>query len=108
MATGIYQYIVRDSCLCQEIHTKPVVDPDVWDEVPDKHVVESVCLAKDGQDGDTNGETKVAQENEFSILGFVQRAGRIEVIYTGEVTIDFPLATPFGLTLVVIVTCHVG
>jgi hypothetical protein len=50
-----------------------VVDPKVGKEVPHEHVLESVRLAKSDQDGDSDGKSEITQENEFSILGFIQR-----------------------------------
>jgi hypothetical protein len=59
-----------------------MVHPDVWEEVPNEHVLESVGLAKTEQDGGSDGETEITQENEFGVLGFVQRASWVEVVDT--------------------------
>lgn len=62
------------------IRTKPVVHPEIGDEVPDKHVVESVGPAESDEGRDSDGDTKIAQQDQLSILGFVQRAGGVEVV----------------------------
>lgn len=64
-----------------------MVHPEIWEEIPDKHVVESVGFAEKGENSDGNGETNVTQENEFGILGFVQRAGWVEMVDSSEETV---------------------
>lgn len=61
-----------------------MVHPKVWEEIPDKHVVKSVGFTENGQNSDGDSKTNITQENESGILGFVQRAGRVEVIDTSE------------------------
>lgn len=53
------------------VRTEPVINPKVWEEIPDEHIAESICFAKGGQHADGNSKTSVAEENEFGILGFV-------------------------------------
>lgn len=38
-----------------------MVHPDVWEEVPDKHVGEAVGFTKHGQDTDGNSKTKITE-----------------------------------------------
>lgn len=64
-----------------------MVYPEIWEEIPDEHVVESVSLAKHGKNGDGDSETNITQKNEFGIFGFVQRAGWVEVVDSSEETI---------------------
>lgn len=89
------------------IHTKPVVNPEVWEEIPDSHVGESVSSDEYGEYADSNSKTKIAQEDEFGILGFVQRAGWVEMVDTGKVTVLLANSTAFVLTLVVVVASNV-
>lgn len=80
-----------------------MVNPEVWREVPDGHVGETVSPAEKDENADDNGKTKIAEENQLSILGFIQRAGWVEVVDAGKVSILLALTTAFGLTLMIVV-----
>ncbi len=86
---------------------EPVVDPQVWGKIPDSHIGETKLLAKENESSDHDSKTKIAQKNEFSVLGFEKRAGRVEMVDTSSETIDLALSTSFTLALVVIVASHV-
>lgn len=90
------------------VRTKPVVYPEVGKKVPDEHVLESVGLAKSDEDSDGNSKTEITQEDEFGVLGFVQRARWVEVVDTREISVDLALSTTLRLTLVVVVTSDIG
>ena len=90
------------------VRTEPVVHPEVWEEVPNEHVLESVGLAKTDQNGDSDSETEITQENEFGVLRFVQRAGWVEVVDTSKIAINLALSATFKLTLVVVVASDIG
>ena len=85
-----------------------MVHPEVGYKVPDKHVLESVGLAKRYQDSDSNGETEITQENELGVLGFIQRTCWVEVIDTSEIAVNLAPSTTFELTLMVVVSSHIG
>jgi len=61
---------------------EPVVDPQIWEEIPDRHIRKSELPAQDRKDTDCDGETDVAQEDELRILHLVKWTGWIEVIDT--------------------------
>lgn len=84
-----------------------MVHPQVREEVPHEHVGEAIRAAEDGQDGDGDGQTEVAEEDELGVLGLEERAVRAEVVDAGEVPILLPLAAPLGLALVVVMAGHV-
>lgn len=85
-----------------------MVYPEVGKEVPDEHVCESVSLAKRDEDSDGNSKTEITQEDEFGVLGFVQRAYWVEVVDTREISVNLTFSTTLGLTLVVVVASDVG
>lgn len=95
----------RENC---RIHTEPVVHPEVWNKVPDEHVGPAISVAKVVEDGSGSKETQVAEQDEFAILGLVQRAGRVEVVDAGKPAVLLALATSLGLVLVVVVSGNVG
>lgn len=97
----------KESRIC-EIHTEPVVNPEIWNKIPDKHVVESVGLAKLIQGGGSDGNTEITQQNKFGILGFIKRTGWRKMADTLKVTVGFSLATTLRLLLVVVVTSDVS
>lgn len=82
---------------------EPVVDPEIWDKVPDGHVVETVGLGEYGESGDGDGDTKITQQNQFGILGFVKRTFWVEVT-DGPEAVDFAFSATFRLTLMVVVS----
>jgi len=87
---------------------KPVVHPEVRSEVPDGHVGESVGLAKHDENSDGDGNSKIAQQNKFSILSLVKRAAWVEVIDTVCEPVELPFSTTLMLLLVVVVASHIG
>jgi hypothetical protein len=88
--------------------TEPVVDPKVWHKVPNKHVVRAKGLAQVNKRTDRDGQTNVAQHNEFGVLGFKERASRVEVVDTVEETVLLALASTFSLALMEVVASNVG
>jgi hypothetical protein len=85
-----------------------VVHPEVRGEIPDSHVGETVVLGVDSKDRNDDGKTKITQQDELGILGFIQRAVWVEVVDTGEVTIDLSSSTAFMLSLVIVVASDIG
>ena len=83
---------------------KPVVDPKVRKKVPDCHIGEAEFLSQGVESKASDGDTEVGQENQFSVLGLIERAAGIEVVDTAEKTVFLALATTFGLLLVLVMT----
>ena len=65
---------------CRDTHTEPVVHPQVRNEVPDKHVGPAIGVSKVIQHRPDSQETQVAEQDELSILSFIQGAVRVEVV----------------------------
>lgn len=87
---------------------QPVVYPEVRNTVPHKQVHPAVLGADQVQNRSGDGKTEVAQSDELSILGLVQRARRVEVVDTAKVTVLLALSTSLWLALVVVVASNVG
>ena len=102
------QSVYENSCWNAGKLTEPVVDPEVGNKVPDKHVGEAIGLAEVGKTDGSDGNTNVAQDNELSIAVLVQRASGIEVVDTTAKTVMLALATPLTLALMVVVAGNVG
>lgn len=87
---------------------QPVVDPKIRKPVPDKHVGPSEFLTQYEQSAENDGQTKIAEKNQFGVFGFVQRAVHVEMVDTFPETVLLALATTLSLVLVVIVTGDIG
>jgi len=85
-----------------------VVNPQVRSEIPNSHVGESISLGEESKGGDGNGNTKITQQDEFSILSLVQWTSWVEVVDTLEESIYLSYSSAFGLLLVVVVARDVG
>lgn len=88
--------------------TKPVVDPKVGKEVPDKQVGPAEVLANLIQSSSNNSQTNVTQQDQVAVLGIIQWAARVEVVDTTEETILRPITTAITLTSMLVVTSNVG
>lgn len=88
--------------------TKPVVHPQVRNAIPHQQVEPAIGGTDIVQNQTGDSKTEVTQENELGVLGLIQRAGGVEVVDTGKVTVALALATALGLVLVVVVTGDVG
>ena len=89
-------------------HTQPVVYPKIWNTVPNKQVEPAKIAAYRIQCGAGNCNTKIREQDEFRILGFIQRTVWIEVVDTSKRSILFTLASTFLLKFMVVVASHVG
>jgi len=78
-----------------------VVDPEVWDNVPDEEVGEAELAADEVEERTGDQETKVGQKNKVLILSLVKRARWHEVVDTTTVAVE--LAGTFALSLLVVV-----
>lgn len=92
----------------EDLLTKPVVDPEVGQEVPDEHVVPAKGVDKVAEPSGSQADTNIAENDEPGVLVFVQGAGRVEVADTAAEAIVLALATALTLALVVVVASDVG
>jgi len=88
--------------------TKPVVYPEVRDEVPDRHVGPAKSLTEIDEGGDGQSEAEVAQEDELGILAVIQRASGVEMVDATAQAVLLVLATALALALVEVVARDVG
>lgn len=88
--------------------TEPVVDPKVWDAVPDGHVVPAKGAAEVVEGAEGEDQANVADEDVLGVLGLVQRAGRVKVVDTAAQAVVLALATALTLALVEVVAGDVG
>ena len=88
--------------------TEPVVNPQVWQEVPDEHVRPPEVLSKNVQSATGNQKTQVAEKDQLGILGLVQRAAGVEVVDTAAEAVLLALSTTLSLVLVIVVPGDVG
>lgn len=88
--------------------TEPVVDPQIRNKIPNKHVVESIGSAKYDEHADSDGKAEITQQDKLSILSFVKRTRWVEVVDTAGKSIFLALATSLSLLLMVVVPGSVG
>ena len=84
-------------------HHKPVVDPEVGEDVPDEQVVEAVGLADDSESSDSKTDTEIREQDEVLVALLVQGAGGVEVVDTAKDAILLALALTLDLAVVVVV-----
>lgn len=100
------------SCKCRmpgdQKLTEPVVDPQIGEEVPNRHVrpAESLSEEEEGRGGD--GNANVAHDDQPSVAVLVQRAAGVKVVHAAAEAVLLALATTLTLALVVVVARHVG
>jgi hypothetical protein len=87
--------------------TEPVVDPEVWDTVPDKDVPGTKLLAEEVQDGSSDGETKIRQKDEVLVLSLIQRTLWVKVVDTATPSILPGLSLSFGLLVMSVMSSDV-
>lgn len=87
--------------------TEPVVDPHIGDEVPNEEVGESELTVEEVESTGGDGKTNIRKNDQFTVLGFVQRACRTEVVDSAKVAICLSLTTTFNLTFVVVVSSYI-
>lgn len=88
--------------------TKPVVNPEVWKEVPDEHVPSAVHLGKVNKRRDRNPNTQIRKQHKLSILRLIKRTRRVKVVHTPKPPILLSRTSALLLQLVVIVARNVG
>lgn len=87
---------------------EPVVYPEVWKEVPDEHVVETIGLAERNENTDGNCKTGITKENKLGVFGLVKWTRWVEVVDAGSEAVDLAHSTSFRLLLVVVVASDVS
>jgi len=85
-----------------------VVDPEVRNEVPDEHVDPAELVAEQVQDGTSDRDTEVTEQDQVLILALVQRAGWDEVVDTAAKTIVLANTLALGLLLVLVMASDVA
>lgn len=85
-----------------------MVHPEIRCEIPDCHVGETVRSAENDEDTDSNSKAEIAEEDEFGVLGLVERTVWIEVVDTSEESVDLALSATFMLTPVIVMTSDVA
>lgn len=85
-----------------------MVDPEVRSEIPNSQVGPAEFATKQVQSTHSDGDTKVAEQDELLVLALVQRTGRVEVVDTVEQAVLLALALAFDLLLVVVVASNIG
>jgi hypothetical protein len=85
-----------------------VVHPEVGGEIPDSHIREAVGFAEHDENTDSDSKSKITEEDEFGVLGFVKGAVWVEMVHTSGKPVDHSLSTTFVLTLVVVVTSNIA
>lgn len=83
--------------------TKPVVDPEVRDEVPDKHVVPAELLNEEVQRSGRQTDADVTQHNQVSVLVLIQGCPGVKVVDTTAKAVVLAFATALTLSLVIVV-----
>lgn len=87
--------------------TKPVVDPEPGNDVPNEDSLEAVELANESENGESDGKTKVTEEDQLLILALVERAIGVEVADTTTETVVPALTLALGLLGVIVVASDV-
>ena len=85
-----------------------MVDPEIRNEVPHEQVGPAEVVAEVDESGDGNGETDVAQHDQLSILGLVERTAWVKVVDTVEETVLLALSATLELALVVVMASDIG
>lgn len=87
--------------------TKPVVHPEIWQDVPNKQIHPTKVMADQEQDRARDQQSKVRQQDQVLVLLFIKWTLRVEMV---DATIAIlPTDTfAFKLPVVEVVACHVG
>lgn len=52
--------------------TQPMINPEIWDEIPHSHVRPPVSLTQVIERGASNSKSKITEEDQFAILLLVK------------------------------------
>jgi hypothetical protein len=83
--------------------TQPVVDPEPGNDVPNEDSLETVDLADESEDGESDGKTEVTEEDQLLVLALVKRAVGQEVANTATEAVEPAGTLALGLLGVVVV-----
>lgn len=88
--------------------TKPVVHPEIGDEVPDEQVGEAVVVANVPESSGDSGKANVASKDQVLVLLLIQGARGVEVVDTAKEAVLLALALALRLPLVEVVAGDVA
>ena len=74
-----------------------MIDPQIGNPVPHKHVLPAVGLPENEQDGTHGGQTEIRPYNQMFVLFLIHRTGRLKMVHAA--TPSIPLALAFTLDL---------
>lgn len=92
---------------CDEL-TEPVIDPEVWKEVPNTHVGPAEGATKVHEHGSCDGDADVTDQNQLCVAVLVQRAARVEMVDTTCEAVLLANTAAFALALVEVVASDIG
>lgn len=87
---------------------KPVVNPEIWDKVPDSHVVPAKLLAEQVQTSHGQTNANVAHDDKLSVAVLIERAAGVEVVDATTIAVLLTLTTTLTLALMVVVAGDIG
>jgi hypothetical protein len=87
--------------------TQPVVDPEPGNDVPNEDSLEAVDLANESEDGESDGKTKVTEEDQLLVLALVERAVGKEMRDAAAKAVEPADTLALGLLVVVAVASDV-
>lgn len=108
MATGDQSAIATSRKSDPPLLTEPVINPEIGNEVPHKHVRPSKPLAQSKEDTANDEKTNIGQDDQFGIFLLIQRAGRVEVVDAPSHAVGLAFAPTLALPLMVVVSCHIA
>jgi hypothetical protein len=85
-----------------------VVNPQIRDEVPNEHIRRPKRLGHPNERRDGKSNTDIAQDNEFRVLGLIERTSRVEMVDTSRIPILLPLPASLLLVLMMIMTRNIS
>lgn len=85
-----------------------MVDPKVWDEVPDQEVVPAEVAAEIPKSTGGQSNTNITEHNQVGVLVLEQGSAGVEVVNATAIAVVLAFATALTLPLVVVVTSNVG
>ena len=85
-----------------------MVNPKVWQEVPNKHVPSTVGLRKVDKSRNSESNTKIREQDQLPILSLIKRRRRVKVVHTTKPPILLSDTASLLLQLVVVVPSNIG
>ena len=86
--------------------TEPVINPEIWQSIPDQQIGPAEGATEVEQDGASQKEPKVGQQNQTLVLLLIQRAERVEVV-DATITVLATDALTFRLLMMVVVASDI-